>query len=367
MRKVTVHANEIGVEIKNGKFSKILESGVYYVWGNREIIVQNNYARIQFANMDKNAFAKSKSVANKVYEKVIDSDEVLIHFVDGIYCDWCIGAARNFYWKNAGVYTFKSMDIKSIIVDETEVERSVLEKMVGEYLKKVKVDEGMVALVFVDGKFYRKLEAGIYFYWNIVNDVAVKIYDTRVLSLNLTKQELVTLDKVTLRLNATVEYAFTDIVKYAAEVKDGLTVLYQKAQLALREAVSEMKLDDLLSDREQLTKKILGSIKSSTENLYIDIKSAAVVDVVLPGEVRDIMNTVLVAEKKAQASNIARREEVASTRTLLNTAKLMDENKTLYHLKELEYIEKICAGAGKLTIGGKNVIKQLSDMIADDQ
>ncbi|MCQ2482592.1 MAG: slipin family protein [Clostridia bacterium] len=367
MRKVIVHDDEIGIEIKKGKFSRILEGGVYYAWGDKEIIVKKNYSRIEFDNMDKNAFAKNKSVANKVYEKNIASDEVLIHFVDGIYHGWCIGAARNFYWKNAGDYTFKSINIRNIIVDESEVDRSVLEKMVSDYLRKVKVDEGMVALVFVDGKFYRKLEAGTYFYWNIDKDVTVKIFDTRVMNLTLTKQELVTLDKVTLRLNATVEYVFSDIVKYGTEVRDGLTVLYQKAQLALREAVSEVKLDDLLSDREQLTNRIFDSIKSSAEELFIDVKSAAVVDIILPGEIRDIMNTVLVAEKKAQASNIARREEVASTRTLLNTAKLMDENKTLYHLKELEYIEKICSGAGKLTIGGKNVIKQLTDMIAEEQ
>ena len=63
-------------------------------------------------------------------------------------------------------------------------------------------------------------------------------------------------------------------------------------------------------------------------------------DIILPGEIRDIMNTVLVAEKRAQANVVTRREEVASTRSLLNTARLMEENPTLYKLKELEYIEK---------------------------
>ena len=64
------------------------------------------------------------------------------------------------------------------------------------------------------------------------------------------------------------------------------------------------------------------------------------------------MNTVLVAEKRAQANVITRREEVASTRSLLNTAKLMDENKTLYKLKELEFVERICENVGNINIGG---------------
>ncbi|UKI50245.1 MAG: hypothetical protein L6U99_01960 [Clostridium sp.] len=76
------------------------------------------------------------------------------------------------------------------------------------------------------------------------------------------------------------------------------------------------------------------------------------------------MNTVLLAEKKAQANFISRREEVASTRSLLNTARLMDENKTLYKLKELEYIEKICEHVGNINInGGTDIISTLTSII----
>ena len=77
------------------------------------------------------------------------------------------------------------------------------------------------------------------------------------------------------------------------------------------------------------------------------------------------MNTVLVAEKKAQANVIMRREEVASTRSLLNTARLMDENRTLFKLKEMEYLERICDKVGGITLsGGTNVLEQLSELMA---
>lgn len=80
-------------------------------------------------------------------------------------------------------------------------------------------------------------------------------------------------------------------------------------------------------------------------------------------EIRDIMNTVLVAEKKAQANVITRREEVASTRSLLNTARLMEENKTLYQLKELEYLERICDKVGTISITrGQGVLEQLKEL-----
>ena len=73
------------------------------------------------------------------------------------------------------------------------------------------------------------------------------------------------------------------------------------------------------------------------------------------------MNTVLLAEKRAQANVITRREEVASTRSLLNTAKLMEENKILYQLKKLEYLERICENVGNIQVnGGQDLLTQLT-------
>ncbi len=61
---------------------------------------------------------------------------------------------------------------------------------------------------------------------------------------------------------------------------------------------------------------------------------------------------------------ITRREEVASTRSLLNTAKLMDENATLYKLKELEHIEKICENVGNITVaGGNGILSEITKIV----
>ena len=108
---------------------------------------------------------------------------------------------------------------------------------------------------------------------------------------------------------------------------------------------------------------VLGELTVKAKDLYIDIKSADVKDIILPGEIRDIMNSVLAAEKQAQANVITRREEVASTRSLLNTAKLMEENATLYKLKELEYVEKICRNVGNINVTGGDMLSQLTEIL----
>ncbi|GLB54193.1 hypothetical protein NBRC110019_32340 [Neptunitalea chrysea] len=80
---------------------------------------------------------------------------------------------------------------------------------------------------------------------------------------------------------------------------------------------------------------------------------------------KDIMNQVLIAQKQAQANVITRREETASTRSLLNTAKLMEENGMLYKLKEMEFVEKIAEKIGEITVSGNgNIAKQLMDVFS---
>ncbi len=93
--------------------------------------------------------------------------------------------------------------------------------------------------------------------------------------------------------------------------------------------------------------------------------NAGVRDVILTGEMKQIMNQVLVAQKKAQANIIKRREETASTRSLLNTAKLMEENDMLFKLKEMEYVEKIAEKVGEITVNRNgNMVKQLREIFA---
>lgn len=99
--------------------------------------------------------------------------------------------------------------------------------------------------------------------------------------------------------------------------------------------------------------------------LGVKLLDAGVRDIILPGDMKEIMNQVLVAEKKAQANIITRREETASVRSMLNTAKLMEENEMLWKLKEMEYVEKIADKIGEITISGSgNIVGQLKEIFS---
>lgn len=109
---------------------------------------------------------------------------------------------------------------------------------------------------------------------------------------------------------------------------------------------------------------MLEKLREREKEFFVTFSDAGVKDIILPGEIRDIMNTVLVTEKSAQASVITRREETAATKSLLDTAKLMDENATLFKLKELEYLERICDKVGSISVdGGGGILKNLRDLV----
>lgn len=82
----------------------------------------------------------------------------------------------------------------------------------------------------------------------------------------------------------------------------------------------------------------------------IEISNIELKDVILPGEMREILNQVVTAEKQAEANVIRRREETNATRSLLNTAKVMAENPVMLRLKELEALEAIAGKVERLTI-----------------
>jgi regulator of protease activity HflC (stomatin/prohibitin superfamily) len=182
--------------------------------------------------------------------------------------------------------------------------------------------------------------------------------------MNITGQEILTADKVSLRINLVVNYRVTDYERIFTDIDNYVEHIHVAAQLALREYVGRYKLDEILERKEEMSNFIFGKLKAKEGDFFVEIKEAGVKDIILPGEIRDIMNTVLVAEKRAQANVITRREEVASTRSLLNTAKLMDENKTLYKLKELEFVERICENVGNITLNGNgDIISQLTGIL----
>ena len=143
-----------------------------------------------------------------------------------------------------------------------------------------------------------------------------------------------------------------DPVMAARTVRNAGESLYRLLQLAVRRTLGTRTLDELLMDKVDIEPASADAIRKEMASVGVEVGTMALKDVILPGEIREILNQVVAAEKRAQANLIHRREETAATRSLLNTARLMEESPILIRLKELETLEKLTEKVGSITVTG---------------
>jgi regulator of protease activity HflC (stomatin/prohibitin superfamily) len=258
-------------------------------------------------------------------------------------------------------HRFVRADTRQPAIDKA-LGQAFLSKTPG-FWKALQVGSYELGFLYYDNVLQGELKPGKYYFWMSTVNTEIKTIDMRQQQMDLMGQEIMTEDKITLRLNFVCQYRIIDPLR-ALEFRAYEEQMYIMLQLLLREYVGTMKLDDLLKMKQEIAVYVLTRLNEQSDEYGVTFTSAGVKDIILPGDIKDILNTVLLAEKKAQANLITRREETASTRSLLNTAKLMDENATLYRLKELEFMEKICEKIGTISLtGGNTLLEQLNTLV----
>ena len=216
------------------------------------------------------------------------------------------------------------------------------------------VEATEVGLVYIDGELAETLAPGRYGFWQVGRTVRVEKADKRPQALEVTAQEILTKDRVSIRLTLTAFVQVVDAQKAALASANYQEHVYKLVQFATREAVGNRTLDELLTNRDVVDTQIVEHVRGALGDIGIVVTGLGIKDVILPGEMRDLINKVVEAEKVAQANIIRRREETAATRSLLNTARLMEDNPTLLRLKELEALERVTEKIGKIDVHASN-------------
>jgi hypothetical protein len=311
-----------------------------------------------------NILLRDEALANMLTVVRVADSEIALKYEDGIF-KGVLTPGKYAFWKGVIDYTFTIVDLgKKEIPDDIDV-NLLLKPELAAYLRVYTVESYEKGILYLDGKFDRILEPGFYLFWKNAVLIFVVKADLRQLQLEVSGQEILTRDKAALRVNFYAQYRIVDAVKAVVECKEYDKQLYILMQLALREYIGKFSLDELLENKESISESILKNISVPAGKLGVEISACGIRDIILPGEVKEIMNQVLIAEKKAQANIITRREETASTRSLLNTAKLMEDNAMLFKLKEMEYVEKIADKINTISLsGGNQIIEQLRDIFS---
>lgn len=350
MQCVIIHEAQKGLLFKNGKFQRVLHAGKYYLFGGREIEAIPLEEPLVSRKCGQAALLENSPLVEMTVSHTVPVGQLAIHLVDGQFSG-CLESGRYLFWREAGEHSFLPVDLSDPRPAD-DLPRALLDQIPPEYMRKVEVASHDVGRLFIDNRFVELLQPGTYYFWQGGPLVEVSAEDTRLQQMVIPGQEILTADKVSLRVNVVCSYRITDFVRIVTEIEDYRAQLHLTVQLALREYVGKIRLDDLLDNKEALAADVLARLKEKEAGMFLCVEDAGIRDIILPGEIRQIMNTVLMAEKQAQANVITRREEVASTRSLLNTAKLMEDNPTLYRLKQMEVLEKICSHLDSLHLNG---------------
>jgi regulator of protease activity HflC (stomatin/prohibitin superfamily) len=252
-------------------------------------------------------------------------------------------------WTTLHKVEVERYDARSVRLVRSDLAAVLAAPGANEVLQSFIVEPHQRGLAIVDGAPAIELQPGLHAFWKNVAQIRLFAVDSREQTLDLGGQEILTADKVTLRLNAVVNFRVVDPLAAVTDVDDAKQALYRQAQLALRAVVGTVELDRLLAEKDAITAELLVSLREAVARSGVAVGSFGIRDVILPGEMKEILNRVVQAKKAAEASLLTRREEVASARSQANTARIFEANPTLMKLKELEVLEKVAEKA-QLTI-----------------
>lgn len=193
------------------------------------------------------------------------------------------------------------------------------------------VPQSFVGLLYEDGVFRRVLAPGKYRRYKHLFDPVqrqVTLVDLRERSLTLKGQEILTADKVAIRVSLLVYFKVTDAEAAIHNVASYEERIYEDVQLAARRFLASRKLDAILSDRNEISDAVRIDVHGTAATYGVEIIRADVKDLVFPGNLREIMNQVLETERRAEAKLIeARREaETARIRTESEMATIRQRN-----------------------------------------
>lgn len=344
--QITVSSDEIVALVLNGTFKRLLYPGSHWIWTGLDLV---QYHRMTPGDIVERVEPGHPVPTDLVGAKtlIVRANERAIVWVEG-RLRAVLEPGRFRLWTHVTEVSVDKVDIlarpqplaDSDRLDALKVQRFT-EQVASAQQAVILLEDGAPVETLAPGR-YRAWTGGP---WSL-QSVALELRQVE-----LAQQDVLTADEVPVRLKPTVAYRVQDPLVASAETI-GVAQLYSIVQLALREIVAARSLDELVSDRQAMSVELLARSQAALPDLGLAIEQAFVKDITLSAEVKSIISRVAVAKKEAEALAIRRREEVASTRQQLNTAKVLASNPVLMRLKELEAMSEIAGKIDKVVVVG---------------
>jgi regulator of protease activity HflC (stomatin/prohibitin superfamily) len=215
--------------------------------------------------------------------------------------------------------------------------------------KEITVYEYERGLLYRDGKLLRVLEPGRYSFWASARVEVAKV-SLREMSHVVAGQGILTADRVEVRISLVAQYRVVDPVRALHEVENYVEQLHQELQLALRDVIAGRTLDQGLDNRAEIAAELQRLVGEPARRYGVELTRVGVRDVILPGEVRQVMMKEVEADRTGRADLVKARHEVAAARARANTARVLAETPEVARLQEIEALVALAGKNGNVVL-----------------
>jgi hypothetical protein len=362
---IKIRSYQMGLYFRDGEFKGVLGEGRHWFFDPllkvRVDVVSLRDAWLAHEKLD--MIARSGALEGRAIVLDLKDHQRGLVWIEGRFTH-LLAPGLYAYWTGVRDVRTEVIDARAVRFEHDDLKVITRSAMAKQLLDVCAVERDRVGVLFIDGRYVDTLDPGLYAFWKGAADARVVEVDLRETTADVSGQEIMTADKVSLRMNALVTYRIANARKAVSSADDVRQALYRETQLALRAVVGGRELDQFLADKDAVAKEAEVFVRRRAEDFGLDLVAVGVRDVVLPGEMKTLMNRVTEAKKAAEANLVSRREETAAIRSQANTAKLLEGNPTLMRLRELEVLEKVAATSKlNIVLGEKGLTDRVMNVL----
>lgn len=265
---IPIRATQRGLLLRDGNFRRILKPGVYRLWSRlfgsqRDTVEIVDTLQTRFESPLLDVISRDEQAQKELLVLDLADTERAVVWKDGRLACF-LGPGRYAFWRTPYALDVERFDIRENggRLTSLRADRILASPEVGRWFEVIDAHAMVSVILFRDGKFVELLENGRHAFLKGAGQITYLAHDRREQVADVADQEIMTADKVTLRVNLVVAYQVTDPVQAVTEVADAPQALYREAQLALRAAVGTRTLDTLLSDKEAISGEMRGVLSA---------------------------------------------------------------------------------------------------------
>ncbi|HWA98262.1 MAG TPA: slipin family protein, partial [Pirellulales bacterium] len=277
LKTIKIRNYEMGLLFRDGEFKGLLAKGRHWLLNPlgkvRVDVVSQRDPWLVHEKLD--VIVKSGALKDRAVVIDLKDDQRALVWIDGRFSH-VLPPGLYAYWIGLREVRVEVIDARSVRFDHKDLALVLKSPQALRLLDVCEVKRDHAGVLFYDGKYVETLTPGRYAFWRDTQAALVYEVDLRETMLDVSGQEIMTADKVTLRLNAVAVYRVHDARQYVTAADDAKQALYRDAQLALRAGIGARELDDLLADKDGLANELAEQVRRRAGELGLELISVGI-------------------------------------------------------------------------------------------